>query len=252
MASGMAKNGVHPVFATSATFLQRAYDQISQDVCINNNPVTFLVTWAGFEAMNDVTHLGIFDIPMLTSIPNLIYLAPTSVAEYRAILDWSINQKEHPVAIRVPLPMFTDSDSPVQISYDRLNQSLATHSGKDIAILGVGNMYHVARKAAAHLKDKGLDVTIINPLFLSGLDTQLLTRLMDSHRLVVTLEDGVLDGGFGEKVAAFYGPTTMRVMNFGLKKEFRDRYDRQELAQENHLTEEQIASDVWDAFCQLK
>ena len=250
MASGMAKNGVHPVFATSATFLQRAYDQISQDVCINNNPVTFLVTWAGFEAMNDVTHLGIFDIPMLTSIPNLIYLAPTSVAEYRAILDWSINQKEHP--IRVPLPMFTDSDSPVQSSYDRLNQSLVTHSGKDIAILGVGNMYHVARKAAAHLKDKGLDVTIINPLFLSGLDTQLLTQLMDSHRLVVTLEDGVLDGGFGEKVAAFYGPTTMRVMNFGLKKEFRDRYDRQELAQENHLTEEQIASDVWDAFCQLK
>ena len=252
MASGMAKNGVHPVFATSATFLQRAYDQISQDVCINNNPVTFLVTWAGFEAMNDVTHLGIFDIPMLTSLPNLIYLAPTSVAEYRAILDWSINQKEHPVAIRVPLPMFTDSDSPVQSSYDRLNQSLVTHSGKDIAILGVGNMYHVARKAAAHLKDKGLDVTIINPLFLSGLDTQLLTQLMDSHRLVVTLEDGVLDGGFGEKVAAFYGPTTMRVMNFGLKKEFRDRYDRQELAQENHLTEEQIASDVWDAFCQLK
>ena len=232
MASGMAKNGVHPVFATSATFLQRAYDQISQDVCINNNPVTFLVTWAGFEAMNDVTHLGIFDIPMLTSIPNLIYLAPTSVAEYRAILDWSINQKEHPVAIRVPLPMFTDSDSPVQSSYDRLNQSLVTHSGKDIAILGVGNMYHVARKAAAHLKDKGLDVTIINPLFLSGLDAQLLTQLMDSHRLVVTLEDGVLDGGFGEKVAAFYGPTTMRVMNFGLKKEFRDRYDRQELAQE--------------------
>ena len=252
MASGMAKNGVHPVFATSATFLQRAYDQISQDVCINNNPVTFLVTWAGFEAMNDVTHLGIFDIPMLTSIPNLIYLAPTSVAEYRAILDWSINQKEHPVAIRVPLPMFTDSDSPVQSSYDRLNQSLVTHSGKDIAILGVGNMYHVARKAAAHLKDKGLDVTIINPLFLSGLDTQLLTQLMDSHRLVVTLEDGILDGGFGEKVAAFYGPTIMRVMNFGLKKEFRDRYDRQELAQENHLTEEQIASDVWDAFCQLK
>ena len=148
--------------------------------------------------------------------------------------------------------MFTDSDSPVQSSYDRLNQSLVTHSGKDIAILGVGNMYHVARKAAAHLKDKGLDVTIINPLFLSGLDTQLLTQLMDSHRLVVTLEDGVLDGGFGEKVAAFYGPTTMRVMNFGLKKEFRDRYDRQELAQENHLTEEQIASDVWDAFCQLK
>ena len=116
MASGMAKNGVHPVFATSATFLQRAYDQISQDVCINNNPVTFLVTWAGFEAMNDVTHLGIFDIPMLTSSPNLIYLAPTTVAEYRAILDWSINQKEHPVAIRVPLPMFTDSDSPVQSS----------------------------------------------------------------------------------------------------------------------------------------
>ena len=174
------------------------------------------------------------------------------MAEYRAILDWSINQKEHPVAIRVPLPMFTDSDSPVQSSYDRLNQSLVTHSGKDIAILGVGNMYHVARKAAAHLKDKGLDVTIINPLFLSGLDTQLLTQLMDSHRLVVTLEDGVLDGGFGEKVAAFYGPTTMRVMNFGLKKEFRDRYDRQELAQENHLTEEQIASDVWDAFCLLK
>ena len=199
MASGMARNGVHPVFATSATFLQRAYDQISQDVCINNNPVTFLVTWAGFEAMNDVTHLGIFDIPMLTSIPNLIYLAPTSVAEYRAILDWSINQKEHPVAIRVPLPMFTDSDSPVQSSYDRLNQSLVTHSGKDIAILGVGNMYHVARKAAAHLKDKGLDVTIINPLFLSGLDTQLLTQLMDSHRLVVTLEDGILDGDLEKK-----------------------------------------------------
>ena len=244
MASGCSKNGVHPVFATAATFWQRTYDQISQDVCINNNPVTFLVCWAGFYGMNDVTHLGIFDIPMLSSIPNLVYIAPTSLKEYKAVLDWSINQKNHPVAIRVPLPQFTDSNSPIRHSYDDINSYEATQSGNAVAILGVGNMYHIAVKVASLLKKENIQATLINPLFISSIDKELLTQLQTNHHLVCTIEDGILAGGFGEKIAGFYAPTTMRVLNFGLEKNFYDRYDYEELAKTNHLTPQQIAQDT--------
>lgn len=244
MASGCSKNGVHPVFATAATFWQRTYDQISQDVCINNNPVTFLVCWAGFYGMNDVTHLGIFDIPMLSSIPNLVYIAPTSLKEYKAVLDWSINQKNHPVAIRVPLPQFTDSNSPIRHSYDDINSYEVTQSGNAVAILGVGNMYHIAVKVASLLKKENIQATLINPLFISSIDKELLTQLQTNHHLVCTIEDGILAGGFGEKIAGFYAPTTMRVLNFGLEKNFYDRYDYEELAKTNHLTPQQIAQDT--------
>ena len=244
MASGLARNGAHAVFGTYSTFLQRTFDQISQDVCINNNPATFLVFMASLYGMNDVTHLGIYDIPLLSNIPNLVYLAPTSPEEYEAMLDWSINQTDHPVAIRVPTPMIGSSDRPVQQSYDSLNTYEITQKGSKVALLGLGSFYGLAEETAARLLQHGIEATIINPRFISGQDTALLEQLKQDHDIVVTLEDGILDGGFGEKIARFYGKDSMRVLNFGLEKKFYDRYDPNELAKENHLTPDQIAEDI--------
>lgn len=244
MASGLARNGAHAVFGTYSTFLQRTFDQISQDVCINNNPATFLVFMASLYGMNDVTHLGIYDIPLLSNIPNLVYLAPTSPEEYEAMLDWSINQTDHPVAIRVPAPMIGSSDRPVQQSYDSLNTYEVTQKGSKVALLGLGSFYGLAEETAARLLQHGIEATIINPRFISGQDTALLEQLKQDHDIVVTLEDGILDGGFGEKIARFYGKDSMRVLNFGLEKKFYDRYDPNELTKENHLTPDQIAEDI--------
>lgn len=245
LASGMAKNGARPVYGVFSTFLQRAYDQISQDVCINNNPVVFVVGWASMNGMNDVTHLGIFDIPMLSNIPNLVYLSPTSSEEYLAMLDWAIEQREHLVAIRMPNPAVGSSSRKVRKSYAELNRYEITHQGAKVAILGLGNFYGLAEEAAAELKEKtGIDATLVNPIFITGQDEELLNELKREHSVVVTLEDGVLDGGFGEKIARFYGTSDMRVLNFGLKKDFYDRYDPAVLMEANHLTAKQIAEDV--------
>lgn len=199
---------------------------------------------ASLYGMNDVTHLGIYDIPLLSNIPNLVYLAPTSPEEYEAMLDWSINQTDHPVAIRVPAPMIGSSDRPVQQSYDSLNTYEITQKGSKVALLGLGSFYGLAEETAARLLQHGIEATIINPRFISGQDTALLEQLKQDHDIVVTLEDGILDGGFGEKIARFYGKDSMRVLNFGLEKKFYDRYDPNELAKENHLTPDQIAEDI--------
>ena len=244
MASGMAKNGARPIFATYSTFFQRTYDQLSQDVCVNNNPAIFLVFWASMYGMNDVTHLGFYDIPMMSNIPNLVYLAPTSMEEYQAMLDWSIEQTDHPVAIRVPAPMVPSAVRPVRNSYSELNKYEMTQRGSKVALIGVGNFYGLAEETAGKLKEKGIDATIINPLFLTGVDENLLEELKQDHTVVATLEDGSLDGGFGEKIARFYGKDPMKVLNFGLKKKFYDRYVPEELAKENHLTAEQIVEDL--------
>ena len=248
MASGLATNGAHPVFGTYSTFFQRTYDQLSQDVCINNSAATFLVFWSSLYAMNDVTHLGIYDISMMSNIPNLVFLAPTSTEEYIAMLDWSIEQNEHPVAIRVPNFPLTHSDRKVRTSYSELNKYELTYSGSKVALIGVGNFYELAEKAAEELKKSGIDATIINPIFVTGQDKELLEKLKAEHQVVATLEDGILDGGFGEKIARFYGNSAMRVLNFGLEKKFYDRYNAKELAAENHLTPELIASDILEVI----
>ncbi len=244
MASGLARNGVKPVFGTYSTFFQRTYDQLSQDVCINNSGATFLVFWGSMYAMNDVTHLGLYDISMMSNIPNLVYLAPTSPEEYLAMLDWSIEQNGHPVAIRVPLPNTPSSNRPVRTDYSELNTYEVLHEGSQVALIGLGNFCALAENAAEELKKQGIEATVINPMFITGQDKELLEGLKKNHSIVVTLEDGILDGGFGEKIARFYGASAMRVLNFGLDKKFYDRYDAGELAQECHLTPEQICEDV--------
>lgn len=244
MASGLAKNGAHPVFATYSTFFQRTYDQLSQDVCINKNPATFLVFWSSMYTMNDVTHLCIYDIPLMSNIPNLVYLAPTSREEYIAMLDWSISQEEHPVAIRVPVPSVGSSTRKARTDYSELDTYELVKKGSRVAIIGLGNFYELGEKAAEELKKQGIDATLINPLYITGIDRDMLDELKEEHQLVITLEDGVLDGGFGEKITRFYSADSMRVLNFGLAKKFYDRYDPAELAVEYHLTPEQIAEDA--------
>ena len=228
-----------------STFIQRAYDQISQDLCINSNAATIIVAWGSVYGMNDVTHLGLYDIPMLANIPNLVYLAPTTKEEYLAMLDWSIEQNEHPVAIRMPGGALVSDGKAVTKDFGRLNTYEVKEKGAKVAVIGLGSFYPLGEQAAALIKEKtGVQPTLINPYYITGVDTDLLESLKADHDVVITLEDGVLDGGFGEKIARFYGNSDMKVLNFGLKKEFLDRYDVDEVLKDNHLTAEQIAEDV--------
>ncbi len=244
MASGIAKNGGKPFWGVYSSFLQRTYDQISQDICINQNAVTIAVYTASVYGMNDVTHLGIYDIPMISNIPNLVYLAPVTAEDYFAMLDWSLEQTEHPVAIRVPIQYISDG-KPVTKNFGDLNRYEMTQEGSEIAIVALGSFYPLGVAAAEKIAQKtGITPTLINPYYITGLDTDCLEQLKKNHRVVLTLEDGVLDGGFGEKIARFYGDSKVRTKCFGLKKEFLDRYEVSEVLRENHLTAEQIAEDA--------
>ncbi len=245
LASGIAANGGKPVYGVYSTFIQRSYDQLSQDLCINNNPAVLLVFWGTLSGMNDVTHLCFFDIPLISNIPNMVYLAPTCKEEYLAMLEWSIRQNEHPVAIRVPATDVITCGEPVETDYSVLNRYKVTHRGAKVAILALGSFYGLGQSVASLLKEKAnIDATLINPRYITGVDNELMDELKADHELVITLEDGVLDGGFGEKIARYYGATNMKVLNFGAKKEFVDRYDIQEFLRANHLTDEQIVEDI--------
>ncbi len=245
MASGLARGGARPIFGTYSTFFQRVYDQMAQDVAVNNSPAVFLSVGASIYYMNDVTHLGFFDIPIFANIPNLVFLAPASLDEYMAVLRWSVEQTRHPVMIRMPVGGYEESPYPVRTDYSDLNKYQVVQEGADVALIGAGNFAALAGAAAAQLEAEGIKATVINPIFLSGLDTALLDRLKENHRLILTLEDGILDGGFGQKIAAYYGmDTQIRVRNYGLSKEFHDRYSASELAREYHLTAEQIVADT--------
>lgn len=244
LASGIAKNGGKPVYGVYSTFIQRTYDQLSQDLCINNSPATILVYWASVYGMNDVTHLGIYDIPMMSNIPNLVYLAPTTKEEYLAMLDWSIEQNDHPVAIRVPISVVSDGKK-VTTDFSKLNEYEVTQNGSKIAIVALGSFYSIGAKTAEIIENKtGVKPTLINPIYITGTDDKLLEQLKENHDIVITVEDGVLDGGFGEKIARFYGNSDVKVLNYGLKKEFLDRYNPEEIVKANRLTPEQIAEDV--------
>jgi 1-deoxy-D-xylulose-5-phosphate synthase len=242
MSSALAKGGCKPVFYVWSSFLQRTYDQLSQDLAINNNPAVIL-TFSGAISSMDVTHLGCFDIPLVSNIPNLVYLAPTNKEEYLAMLDWAIEQDRHPVVIRVPLAV-EETDRPVPQNYDRLNQFEVVEKGKDVAVIAAGSFFDLGRRTVRELAKSGLKATLINPRYLTGLDTDLLNTLKKDHQLVVTLENGVLDGGFGEKISRFYGADSMKVLNFGATKEFTDRVPLDELYRRFHLTPEQITADV--------
>lgn len=245
LASGIAANGGKPVFGVYSSFIQRAYDQITQDVCINGNAVTFTVFAGSVYGMNDVTHLGLQDIPMLNSIPGLVYLAPVTKEDYIAMLDWSLTQNEYPVAIKVPGGRMVSTGTPVTKDFSKLGTYEVTKKGSRVAILGLGTFYETAVKAADILKTShGIDATVINPYYISGIDADTLNELKKDHAVIATLEDGYLEGGFGAKIAAYYGSSDMKVLNFGIKKEFIDRYDVAEVLKNNHLTPEQIAEDI--------
>lgn len=244
LASGIAKGGGKPVYGVYSSFIQRTYDQISQDLCIDGNPATIVVYTGSVFGMTDVTHLGLQDIPMLSNIPGLVYLAPTTKEEYLSMLDWSVEQKEMPVAIKLPGGDMISDGREVKKDWSQLNTYEVTEKGSKIALIGLGTFYFLALQTAEMLEKKGIHATVINPYYITGLDEGLLEKLKADHDTVVTLEDGILNGGFGEKIARFYGSSDMKVYNYGLKKEFLDQYDVNEVLKENHLTAEQIVNDV--------
>lgn len=244
LASGIAKGGGKPVYGVYSSFIQRTYDQISQDLCIDGNPATIVVYTGSVFGMTDVTHLGLQDIPMLSNIPGLVYLAPATKEEYLSMLDWSVEQKEMPVAIKLPGGDMISDGREVTKDWSQLNTYEVTEKGSKIALIGLGTFYSLALQTAEMLEKKGIHATVINPYYITGLDKGLLEKMKADHDTVVTLEDGILNGGFGEKIARFYGSSDMKVYNYGLKKEFLDRYDVNEVLKENHLTAEQIVNDV--------
>ena len=242
--SALAKMGAKPIFAVMSSFIQRAYDQMSQDLCLNSSPVTMLVYWGGISNA-DATHLCVFDIPLISNIPNMVYLAPTCKEEYLTMLDWAVNQTRYPVAIRVPSCELVSSGVKDNTDYSILNKYEIKEKGEEIAILGLGSFYGLAQNLKAEIKRVlGLNATLINPKFITGIDSELLENLKSNHSLVITLEDGVLDGGFGEKISRFYSDSDMKVINYGAMKEFTDRVSIDELYKRYHLTKELIVSDI--------
>ena len=244
MISGMAKGGLHPVWTVYSTFIQRTYDQIAQDLCINANPAVINVMGGGIRSMNDITHICLFDIPMLCSIPGLIYLAPTTCEEYFAMLAWAIRQDRKPIAMRVPTGGVVHSDAPVDEDYGYRASYRVAHRGSTVAIIAAGSFYQKGEAVRALLAEQGIDATLVNPRYLNEVDAETLDSLKPDHRLVVTLEDGCRDGGFGERIAAYYGTSDMKVMVGGVKKGLYDRYDAQQLMADNRLLDTQIVEDI--------
>lgn len=244
LASGIAKGGGKPFFGVVSSFLQRAYDQLSQDVAINKTAPVFGIFYGTVLGMNDVTHLGWFDIALVSNIPGMVYLAPTCSEEFFAMLDWAMNQNEHPVAIRVPGTKVVSTGRKYPSDYSDLNAYMVAHRGEKVAVIAAGNFFSIGEEVIENLKEQGVDATLINPRFLSGIDEQLLLELTKDHEAVVTIEDGVLDGGFGEKIARFYGDKPMKVKCYGVAKRFADRYDYDTLLKANRLTAPQIVDDI--------
>ena len=243
-ASGLAKNGAKPILAVLSSFIQRTYDQLSQDLALNNSPATILVCWGAISGA-DATHLGIFDIPMISNIPNIVYLAPTCKEEYLKMLDWSVEQTQYPVAIRVPYGNVISTGIEDTTDYSILNKFKVEEQGEKIALIGLGNFLQLAKEVRQELKKQlNINATVINPRFITGLDNELLENLKQNHSLVITLEDGVINGGFGEKISRYYGSSNMKVLNYGAEKEFTDRIPIDKLYEKYHLTKELIVNDI--------
>lgn len=242
MSSALAKGGCKPVYCVLSSFVQRTYDQLSQDLALNKNPAVILVAWTGINGA-DATHLGCFDIPLISNIPNIVYLAPTSKEEYLAMIDWAIEQNEHPVVIRIPSILF-NLPTEIKTDFNNINTFSTEITGEKVAIIGAGAFYNLGLKVHNELKNKGINATLINPRFVSGIDTKLLENLKQEHNVVVTLEDGILDGGFGQKVATFYANSDMKVLTYGGKKEFTDRVSTLTLYKQNRLIPDLIVKDI--------
>lgn len=249
LVSGIAAGGGKPVFSTHSSFMQRTYDQLSQDLCINESPATILVNTASVYGLNDITHLGLYDIAFMSNIPNLVYLAPTSKEEYFKMLDWSLEQNRYPVAVRVPCNGVIFSTRTPYDDYSDLNKYKTEVKGDTVAVLALGDFYQLGEKTVELLKaETGINATLINPVYITGIDEDTLNALKANHKVVVTLEDGILDGGFGEKIARFYGATDIKTLNYGIKKAFYDRFNAEELLKENGVYPENIIGDIKKAL----
>ena len=249
MTTGLAKNGAKPVWAVLSTFLQRTYDQLSHDMALNNQAGVVLVYSASINSMNDESHLGFFDIPFISHIPNFVYLAPTNKEEHLAMLEWAINQNEHPVAIRVPVGSVVETGKEDKTDYSILNKNKVEKFGEQVAIFGVGNFYNLAEEVSEKLKSEhNIEATLVNPRFLTDLDKKLLNSLKENHKLVVTVEDGIVEGGYGQTVASYLGNTVLKVQNYGIDKKFYDRYNVEELMKENGLTVDNIVKNVIESL----
>ena len=248
MISGMAKGGLHPVWTVYSTFIQRTYDQIAQDLCINANPAVINVVGGGVRSMNDITHICLFDIPMLCSIPGLVYLAPTNCEEYFAMLRWAIKQEKTPVALRVPTGEVVHTTEQVDAEYACEPQYKVMRRGSKVAVVAAGSFYQKGESVVGLLAEKGIDATLINPRYLNDVDAATLDALKPDHQLVVTLEDGCKDGGFGERIAAYYGTSDMKVLVCGVKKGLYDRFDVEQLLSDNRLLDAQIVEDALAAL----
>lgn len=243
IASGVAKNGGKPLVVTNMTFLQRAYDQISQDVCINGNPVTMLMNYSNFDGLTDVTHLGIFGLAAFTNIPELVVLCPTCKEEYVNMINWSLDQKNHPVLILIPGNEVTHREEAK--TFDDIDTFKVEQKGEKVAILALGDFYQKGEELASEIKNSlGFEPTLINPRFASGIDKKLLEDLKKDHKLVITLEDGIISGGFGQKISQFYSMSSMKVKNYGLEKKFYDRYNPSELLKNLGMTKSQIVEFI--------
>ena len=244
IASGAAHAGAHVVWGSSTTFQQRVYDQLSQDLALNGNPAVIVGNSGSVWGMSDVTHASLWTIPMIANIPNITYLAPTNAEEYLAMLHWGLDQEKHPVFIQVPGGPVRHAKGPVRKSYDDL-RSEVVRRGSKIAIFGLGSFFDMGEKTADILRESlGFEVTLVNPLFASGLDSELLDNLAVNHDIFVTLEDGQLEGGWGQTLASYFGNSDKHVLNYGIKKDFYDRFEVDKLLHENRLEPGLIVADI--------
>lgn len=272
-AAGIAKAGGRPVLATSATFFQRTFDQLQQELALNHVPATLLIFGAGISGA-DNTHSGTFDMTMFANVPDVTCLAPASGEQMLDMLAWATGPSDHGVvAIRMPGEQILSLERATDMAFDPLQRAeehdpavniagecpfsryQIVQPGKDVAILGLGNTMPLAAEVTSTLAEDdethaAITATLVDALQYSTMDAELLTMLADGHRLVVTLEDGQLEGGWGEKVTAFYANSNnakashVRVLNFGASKEFTDRVPLDELNERYGLTAATIVSRI--------
>lgn len=244
IASSMASNGIRPVVSLFSSFSQRAYDQFSQDLAINNNPSITLIFNNGINKSAE-THLGVFDISLLSNIPNIVFMCPTSKEEYLSMLDFSINQTKYPIIIRIPRILFNEECTDTNFEINKFKKTI---EGEKICVIGLGAFYKLAKEVVDKLKEENINASLINPRFASGIDEIMLRELEENHDLVITLEDGILDGGFGEKITRFYGDKNMKVLNFGATKEFVDNVSLDELYEKYNLKEDLIVKKIKESL----
>jgi 1-deoxy-D-xylulose-5-phosphate synthase len=244
MASGIARNGGTAVFGTYAPFFQRTYDQISHDLCLNDSPATMILYGTGAYGLSSCTHTAHCDIQMFAHIPNFVYLAPANTQEFKQMFKFATTQKEHPVGIRLPFDLEISSVEDTT-DYSILNKNKIEQKGSKVALFAVGSLIPLARKIAKRVEEKfGIKITIINPHFLSGLDSKLLEKLKKDHSLTITIEDGEVFGGYGQTIASYYGGSGMKVKNLGISKEFHDNVVPEKLLAESGISAENIVKII--------